>query len=403
MSRGFTISHLGKYKVVMDGTLVGTFNGQSYYESLVRSDSRPGNYVLGMRIPTGYSARKTTHMGPYGSWTRKQYGRTYVRTGDLYSMSSGSYLVKGWTVPAYDRGLQSAALIELYDRLKGLSSDVNLATNVAEGRESIALLTSTVRSLAKSYKYARKGLIRDIAYGIGKRDGSRYWKRALKALGIHGTKPARNLGGRVLQYNLGVAPLLGDINQAIQDYMKSGPNAVFITRVDGNAGSPKLGGATKYIDDQGFLPMEVSYQESNYAKARLYVRLRSSAQANDAALGVTAFVVPTNPLALAYELTGLSWMVDYAWNLSGWLNAIDAPYGWIFVTGYMSLRAESKATFSSFSSPMYGQSTVSGYRRNFSFDRQVYDNFPVPPPPAFENPVSLKHALNAVAYLGTLT
>lgn len=394
MARGFTISHPGSYTVKMDGAVIGSFQSQSYYETLVRSDPRPGGYVLGMRIPTAYTASKTVHLGPNGTWVRRQYGRLYNRSGDLYNLSSGSNLVKGWTVPAFDSGLQSAALIKLYERLKALSTSVNLATNLAEGKQSIDMITSMLKTALTAYRHARKGFLRDVMYGIGKRDGSKSWRKALRTLGLHGTKPAQNLGGRVLQFNLGIAPLAGDMHQAVQDYMKSGPNAVFITRVDGSAGSPKLGPSKQYIDDQGYLPMTVSYQEANFAKARLYVRLRHPSQASAAALGLT------NPLSVAWELVGLSWIVDYAIDIGGWLNAIDAPLGWVFVTGYMSLRAESKATFSGLSSPTSGQSIISGERRNFAFKRAVYDTFPVPALPDFKNPVSLKHALNVVALFG---
>lgn len=397
MARGFTTSHPGSYSVTVDGALVGTFTGQAYYESVVRSDPRPGHVFMGLRYPTPYKVSKTVHLGPTGSWTRTQYGRLYHRTGDLYNLSSGSYVPIGWTAPARKRGLESEALIKVYERLKELSGSVNYAMNVIEGQQAIDLITSSFKTALRAYRYARKGFLKDVLNGVGRRGGHREWRKALRELGLHGEKPAKNLGGRVLQFNLGLAPIVSDIDGAIQDYMKSGPNNTAILRVNARAGTAELGPVRAVLDDQGFLPMTCLYQEALLVKVRLYVRIRHPGQAQLAAAGLM------NPAALLWEGTPLSWIVDYAVNVSGWLNAIDAPIGWYFTTGYITMVEKCKTTYSSLSSPERGKSVVSGSRSCFNFERQVYDSFPVPPPPEFKNPVSLKHALNVVALFGTYT
>lgn len=397
MSRNFQISHPGSYTVVMDGALIGTYPSQSYFENLVRADPTIGRIYQGYTMPTMYTTSKTVQVGPTGNWKKKQYGRIYSRTGDLFSLSSGSNMPIGWSAPGYSTAEYQKALYKAYGKLKDLSGSVNFATNLGEAQQSIDLITAALKKGFRALKAARKGALADARRELlGKgRDGSKHWRSALRQLGLHGTKPAQNLSGRVLQFNLGIKPLASDIHAAIVEY-GTGPATTGIHIVKGSSGNPKYGPSRIVIDSQGYVPMKLHYQELNHCRIQMYVEIKDPTSANAAAAGMT------NPAALAWELLGLSCFVDYALNVGGWLNAIDAPYGWNLIEGSAMLRTMCRVTFSGYSPSPQETSTVSGYRESFRYERRLMgNNFPFPPLPEFKNPVTLTHALNAVALFGS--
>lgn len=133
-------------------------------------------------------------------------------------------------------------------------------------------------------------------------------------------------------------------------------------------------------------------------KTCLYYRRSSSTLHTLSSLGIT------NPLYLSWELMKYSFVIDWFVHVGDFLSSLDAAFGCSFVAGCVTtgVRASQELRWyqSGVTSP--GNSIFSDYSEkdeNFSVDRSTLLTFPLLTLPAFKDPRSLEHALNAIALL----
>lgn len=125
--------------------------------------------------------------------------------------------------------------------------------------------------------------------------------------------------------------------------------------------------------------------------------------ANLSSLGVT------NPALLLYELTPLSFMLDWTINLSDYLGLMDATAGWQFLSGSVSkvskmegmiVGAKNVAKLPAVPNLFVDiHSLGRAPAREFWFERQKMSNFPGPRMPPFKNPITLGHYANFCALM----
>lgn len=110
----------------------------------------------------------------------------------------------------------------------------------------------------------------------------------------------------------------------------------------------------------------------------------------------------TNPAASAWELTRLSFVVDWFLGIGNYLSAFDAALGWDFLAGSQTKMVRLVA-YSPTAQPWNsGCEVVSSgpvSQRSFSFSRSVYVDSPWPGLPVLKNPLSGLHVANAIALI----
>lgn len=109
----------------------------------------------------------------------------------------------------------------------------------------------------------------------------------------------------------------------------------------------------------------------------------------------------TNPLEIAWELTTLSFVVDWFLPIGNYLGALDAARGYSFIAGTVSkiVRVLGEGGLAT---PLTPIGLVVGQdgrfsQKSVSMVRQLYDHSPLPTVPRFKNPLSSEHTANAIA------
>lgn len=371
----------GSYEVIVNGAPTGTFPTISFFMDLKRDDpvksERDGDWFH----PTTYSASRVSEICPVGEWTQSDHGYTTTFKGNLYNQSTASYVPVGSTFPPYENSLLNEAIIKAREDLLGERA-LNFMQNLAERQQAIDLVKDRLLAVYRGYHYARR----------------RKWKQAFRAIGLHNHKVARRLSENVLAWNYGVAPLYDDVQNAIA--LWKDPKPEHFLCVKGSSKSGGLGQVRQVKDDSGYLPRLIDYSEEKFATCVMWVKPENEAEITRAALMVN------NPPLLLYELTPYSFLVDWAWDIGGWLTAMGATSGWSFYSGYTMERTECQSLYRTLVSEHghgVGYIFNNSFRQCKQFRRVRLLSFPTPGLPGFKNPLSLIHALNAVSLFGART
>ena len=114
----------------------------------------------------------------------------------------------------------------------------------------------------------------------------------------------------------------------------------------------------------------------------------------------------TNPLSVTWELLPLSFVADWFYPISDYINSLDATLGWDFMGGSCTKRIVQKMTVRATAYPypvwyLKAIPTVSGSKvfTSKTVNRTVYIVPPVPDLVRPKNPFSGRHLASAVALL----
>lgn len=191
-----------------------------------------------------------------------------------------------------------------------------------------------------------------------------------------------------LEVQYAVKPLLSDVHGALQklNKLERSPNAYFfVTKKsfeENDSGIRHFSG-----NHLGPNPLFFDYREQDRAHCSLVYRLANPLTRELANLGIT------NPLSSLYEALLFSFVLDWAIPVGDYLNALDADFGWEFVTGSVSLSQRSSGRGSHFQPVDPHYTIVQGDVRelqfnNFAMFREVFETSPWPVYPTLKNPLS---------------
>jgi hypothetical protein len=286
---------------------------------------------------------------------------------------------------------ENTALIEAMTKLK--DQKIDLLTALAEHAQTAGLIESTARRIAtgitEMYRGLRKGRI-----------NKRSLRRAFNAIGHHSPRKGfhKTLASQILEFQYGVRPLLADVHGACE--------AIAKVRYHDRVGSPvRVSGRVTSGDKTvrsaypvgqqgpGLLPgtaYDTSYTET---KVVLWFSCSNTVVKNFSDLGFT------NPLATVWEKVPFSFMVDWALPMGDWLKALDANYGMEFRGGCTTVWTERRIEYHGADTKNNGVTKLEGRYIRREMNRTAYRTLPIPYPPTLKNPVSMEHALNALALL----
>lgn len=293
------------------------------------------------------------------------------------------------SLPTMEVGLRSRAEVGALLKLK--DQNVNFGQAFGERAQTARLFETNIVRIAQAYSALRHGNLGFAADKLGIRINNasyKVWKRLL-------IEKYRDLAQLWLELQYGWKPLLQDIHGACVELDKhedaAGDHAYRVTvkkkiRRDSKeiVTSPSWPGYKDFRRHSQMCFVRLDYIPGNVELARL------------ASLGLT------NPAMIAWELMPFSFIVDWAYPLGNWINALDAAVGWDFLGGSRSelIRLRSRRECIG-PAPNIGvtSSNFKGSSHVWDFKRVVYSSSPIPARPGFKNPVSEAHVKNAMALL----
>lgn len=267
--------------------------------------------------------------------------------------------------------LQQSLYNRSYDRLRERLLDAStLGTSIAEGRDSLDMIwkraISVRRALNRIKRGDPKGFLREISAPAGERKGSQ----------------GHFLTSRWLEYWLGIAPTIADVEQSVRVLTRDPPP----TRV-------KVASASPYTLSSDFGNV------SGRAMVGVYVKVRVSNPnvylANQLGL--------LNPAAIAWELVPLSFVFNWFYNVGAYLQSFDTFYGLDVLDSGVFEKSQFQGTHNFMTWAPHGM-WMEWYYANYSgvsFERR---GVPLPRPrPALQLPkLSLSRAATAVSLLTQL-
>lgn len=359
----------------------------------------------GVTTPNYYLRRKTGQLPhnpfsyyeenytlPYG-WKYEKYDPFANGVNIQHTRARGTFSqVKLEPPGSYSALLKSNQLNVAKQKvlLKLKDQKINLAQAYAERGQTLALLTDIVGRLGRAAAAMRHGDTVGAAAALGVPGPSgRIPKRG---------SSSERLASNWLAFQYGVRPLLGDVYGALEHLRTRTLQNTKPLRVSSESGANTSWSTSS--KDQSMVTTE-EYEVKVQCKCTIYYALISAELHELSQLGIT------NPVLLSWELTKFSFVVDWLLNVSAWLNSFDAASGYNFYEGSTTTYEKRRRQQTVHCNGPYGYRTTLqqytvGSTDVVSVKRDKLTSFPIMTLPAFRDPSSLEHFLNAVALLTTL-
>lgn len=291
--------------------------------------------------------------------------------------------------PSVNPDLLSQAEVKALNKLRDKTdaADLDVGLWYAERRETAELFRdgavgflNLARAISqKDYKKSAQ-VLKD-AFGVSatpsgerarQRRVEKWLKKELKKTPSLAQLTYKSVENAWLGYNLGLSPLLDDLQGAHQALLRGTlPERMVIKSVS------RHGVQEQGQDVQKFgsvMPWQV---ETTLSHQHGYtVTLKASPLITEIArlqrLGLT------NPLGTLYQATRLTFILDYFLKFGQYLEALNVPLGFMWVEGSWTHRIVTNVTFTCRS---YGGNVAKGRWTRNHCQRKLYTNFPVPIPP----------------------
>lgn len=271
--------------------------------------------------PNAYSFRKEVCESPSGvqqSLTRYRSPPSVHASTISGPTSPGTpWVAWAWLTPA-DDGTYNKALGKLVDKLR--DSELNVATSVGEARETLEMLTGIAQGASRALRLLQRAK-RSAA-------GRQELQKLLSSLGRGFlNNPLQQTGSAWLAWSVGVAPLLADIDNW-RNHVLSDRDPKLRFRLDSRASTYQREFATLSASDHEW---RVEMEHSHRVEFGAEFEITDLHQFENWRAGLTAR--PT----LVWELTTLSFVVDYFYNIGQYLELYEASVmnnGVRLVSGY---------------------------------------------------------------------
>lgn len=277
---------------------------------------------------------------------------------------------------------------------------VNVAQMIAERKQTLSMIADNATRIANAIRAVRRGDIGSAVASLGGGSPSRRIRRNLRA--NRGTS-ARQVSQNWLQLQYGWLPLLSDVDGLAKQLASDRPTYADI-RAEGSATLRDSYQLINIPADKYNFGQEVTIDQKVTVKQVAYFQIKAETTALAGQLGLT------NPLALAWELVPYSFVVDWFLPIGNYLQSLDATAGCQFTDGSVTTVTETIVTWRWFgdgsADPGFGTRRDWHQSMNYtvkekvlSIDRSKMSSFPSPMLPDVKNPLSWRHAANALALL----
>jgi len=282
-------------------------------------------------------------------------------------MNSDSGVLEKWTESDFG-DLEQRVLA----KIKG--QKVDLATAIAEYKQTVDLVTGAAQNIYAVYQSFRSGRApADIA----------------RALANPRNRNGRNLANNWLQYQYGLKPLVSDIYgsaEALRDVLARGKT--FKVSVS---------------DHQSAVREKTYTLGSSLSQVELNRRVTARYKVSSQALKSLAEVGITNPAVVVWELIPYSFVIDWMLPVGDWLSSLNALSGVEDLIVHKGGKRVATNSFFLHGSDGNGRIIGSTISTQFKTDTRRFAGGGLGVGwPRFKNPVSIGHLLNAMALLRQL-
>lgn len=317
--------------------------------------------------------------------------------------SSHNIFANGFIIGDYDASsVDRRAVNKLLDNMK--DQKINLAQAFAEREQTIQTLTSTAKTVAKALSSLKSGNFAGAAKALGIKPPKRGQRRFNKE---YANDVSNAMSDAWLSMQYGWKPLLQDVYGAAETLAQAslGPenrNAIYAVA----SGSSRKDLTSRKIDSRA-TSGTTGYDSTVYeCKGSYSVRYKVRYTRSSPPTSSLAKLGILNPLALAWELTPYSFVVDWFFPIGNWLGGLDASAGLAFESGFKTtlLKVEqetTQVTTITWNPPTrrYSETFDKENRKYVTMQRDTLSAFPFAPAPTFKNPLSFSHMLSAMALL----
>lgn len=331
------------------------------------------------------------------SWVTHLRNGLLSHTGTIDGPASPSaneslFISRGY----YDPALYASADAEAKSRVLAdiKSQKINIAQFWAERKQTINLIADSATKIAGFLMALKKGDIIKAGKALGSRP-SRRIRRNYRELKTQSVRDASADAWLAMQY--GWKPLLSDVYGAVDTLFERVSDIQRFMAKSKAVRSAEVP-STWY---PGRNPNGVWNYRSSY---KLTIKYTYMFDVTQSALNQQMRLGLTNPLQLAWELVPYSFVVDWFLPIGNALSNLDATIGVSFSTGSKVVRMETNHYIEEGPDPRndkfdYFRGGGSGYSKIVTVTRSVESSFPSPTMPELKNPLSVTHALNALALL----
>lgn len=356
------------------------------------------------KIPGVYSFSKTVTSMPTGQIGGYYYGGSPSNRERIERSLVGTFPSELWngfnnggstgfgTPLGYELeklAARNRAVNKLLDKIR--DSEINLSTTIGEGRETLQMVAAIARSVRSPLKALRSAVHRS-------RKGSRAEKITRDTL--------VTVGGLQLAWSVGLAPLLSDCEN-LRNHAQAA-ESMDLMYVAKSRGTSHLEWSSHPSEWETF-----ENEISNWYQFGVTYRIGDMHAFENWRAGLT--LRPT----LAWELTTLSFVVDYFLQIGNFLAALEASYlnnGITFLHGYETQSEWKMSRYSHFRADdprdrgaltgtvdhHLGVVKSKGYRQWVTKSRSRLSGLPVQALPTIKLPTASTQLLNCAALLSML-
>lgn len=377
--------------------------GALYSYALVRSDIvKTPEHALWLRFggqiwlpPTtyGFDFRKYTRAHSY----QKSPSSGIERTGVFTDLVGLPQILDPYTVD-----LESKAIYAIRSAIK--ENRIQWGAAIGEMQQTIGLIASSANSLAKSAIAAKHGNWRKACSELGipwTRQIRRRMKYPRNWSKHRGLDPGqRKFANRWLELQFGWKPLLSDIDGACHELADKALATPSRLRFRATAGAsnpmPKITNAETIVNSHESISAKQKNTGTSGVRYNIWYQVVNRALVTAAQTGLLDIG------ATAWELTPWSFVIDWIAPVGPFLESLTALAGKEFVSGTRStfIRQNSQTVkyvdWSDLGTILSSCSAKLEYRQGL---RYVLSDFPATPRPKIRNPLSITHALDAIALL----
>lgn len=330
------------------------------------------------------------------TYTRRFKGRSFVSSGRV--VAGDRKKPNAWHYRVYNYNAANGVVVYINGRFTTVRQGC-VAGHIVE--DSPLMLPVTVPSHVYNATLDRfnervRGTI-DLSVDIAQASSTaRMFKASDKVVQLARLARAspKAIGSAWLELQYGWKPLLGTIYDVLDKTYKvvsSGPRTV---RARYSESVPTGDTVSQTVEEYG----QLSGKASRKGKYTCQIGALIKTRMDDSAAAYTSL----NPFSIAWELLPYSFVVDWFYDVGGYLRNMETCllYRNVFVSGYRSDGCFFDATWESQTSP-----TSSGWHRvhsdlkQRSFDRTVLERYPAPRLPSFKADLGSSQILNAAALL----
>lgn len=342
----------------------------------------PNTHAYIKSAQRGYVGRMTSYVS--GKLSQQRWGSHPI----VYSPAA--------LVPPVETSVLSTALNRAYDQLRG---EMDLSVDLVQWRQ-VVQMANLHRRLVRTVTEDMKRLIPTFdSIDRLKRDlrdrtqGRRRRKRLTREL----NNSLNYLAQKRLEYVYGWVPTLNTIADLSE--LASNPKAPGWIKAEGSAKSLTRQLVTSYAVDSR-VPVKHYIFASNRAKVVMYFTPQQEV------LDTLGKISSLNPLAVLYEATPFSFVVDQLWNVGSWLRSMETAFMHRndFAGGYQTTTQRvsigSRMTGISTSSPgTFVDWDISGDALFTRFNRTTLGSVAYPAHPARKFTFTQEQTFTAIALL----